>query len=236
MKKRMFGQPRRGSCFRASCLTLALIVLAACAPRSENWSPAESPKHNLVSWAEFHHSVGFEGSAATLSTRELQALDQFTARLADGEGVRIILAAANGSNPELTMRREMAVATWFRERGLRPQLGTAPAGIRGGTVLVTVGRHVVTPPNCPDWTKPADGDPGNNVSSNFGCATAKNLGLMIADPGALTRGYPTGPADGEVSAKSVRNYRDNTIPWLPATAGFKIQGSTGGDSKSGSGN
>ena len=81
---------------------------------------------------------------------------------------------------------------------------------------VTVGRYVVTPPNCPDWTKPATGDPGNNVSSNFGCATTANLGLMIADPGALVRGYAAGPGDGEMLAKGVQNYREDKTPWLPA--------------------
>lgn len=228
--KRMFGQPRPRWRLRLLHVGIAVAALAACAPRTETWSPSESPKRNLVSWTEFHHAVAFVPGSATLTQSESQALEQFVGRLARGEGVRVSLAAS-GSDPTLAVRRETAIAAWFRERGVQAQLGAAPVGVRADAVRVTVGRHVVTLPNCPDWTKPADGNPSNTVSSNFGCATTRNLGLMVADPGALVRGYEMGPADGEAMAKGIQDYREGTAPWLPSSTFRRVDGSTakGGD-------
>ncbi|MCH7664864.1 MAG: hypothetical protein IH936_02915, partial [Acidobacteria bacterium] len=48
-----------------------------------------------------------------------------------------------------------------------------------GSVAVIVGRYVATPPNCPDWRKPANQNFQNSPSSNFGCANAVNLALMV---------------------------------------------------------
>ena len=77
--------------------------------------------------------------------------------------------------------------------------------------LQIVGRYVVIPPKCPDWTKQSGADPSNRVSSNFNCATTSNLGLMLADPGDLIRGRPKGPGDGVAASRLVRKYRDGKV-------------------------
>jgi pilus assembly protein CpaD len=215
---------------------VGLAALAACTPRTEMWSPAESPKRNKVTWTEFHHAVAFDTGSAELRADQRTVLDRFINRLGDGEGVRITVASADSGNSGLALRREATIVAHLRDHGLQPRLAVAPGTMMGQSVQVTIGRNVVTPPACGDWSKPANDDPANQVSSNFGCATATNLGLMVADPGSLVRGRATGPADGEAMAKSVQDYRENKTPWLPSTAAFKIQGSTGGDSKGGGGN
>ena len=211
-RKRLFPKPLAWS--RITVLALGVITLAACAPRTTFWVPEESPKKNRVSWAEFHHPVRFAGTSATLRQEEQQALLRFLQRVGRGEGTRIMLAASASENARLGLQRETALADFLRQRGYAVTLGEAPTGalFRNGGVRVTVGRHVVTPPDCPDWSKRATGDPSNRVSGNYGCATETNLGLMVADPGVLLGGVDeVGPADGEVVAKGVKDYREGNI-------------------------
>ena len=83
---------------------------------------------------------------------------------------------------------------------------------------LVVGRYVVIPPSCPNWSKPSGGDSNNRTGSNFGCATATNLGAMVADPGDLVIGKTLGPGDATVSAGAVQRYREDSIKELPDTS------------------
>jgi pilus assembly protein CpaD len=218
--------PRKRPRFALQALA-GLALLAACTPRTEEWSPAESPKRNVVSWVEYHHSMAFPAGSATFSPEQRAGLDDFLDRVAEGEGVRIAIAGGPGGDDALALRRETAIAGYLRGRGYRPQLGTAPAGAPAstpsGAVTISVGRYIVTPPSCPDWSKPPGLDSANRVASNLGCATEANLGLMVADPGNLVRGYSLAPGDGDTLAKGIQNYRKNEWktsheePWLPVT-------------------
>jgi pilus assembly protein CpaD len=184
-----------------------LAALGGCTPYTAEWSPAQSPKRNTVTWVETQHAVPFADGSAVLSAADRGALERFLARQTRGENVRVTVAAADGGGA-LAVRRETAVVEYLRGRGLDARLG--PLAGQGGsrsTVTVAVGRFVVTPPACPDWSKSSAGDSGNTTGSNFGCATATNLGMMVADPGHLVRGVPIGPGDGEMLAKGVQDYR-----------------------------
>jgi type IV pilus biogenesis protein CpaD/CtpE len=69
----------------------------------------------------------------------------------------------------------------------------------------------------------------NAPSSNFGCATAVNLGLMVASPGDLAAGRSLEPADGKPAASAVARYLDDKVPPLPAEANLgPIQGAAPG--------
>ena len=191
-------------------LTAALVTLGACAPDTAEWTPVESPKKNRVDWVAFHHTIQFGARNVTLGDRAKSGLSRFVRRLGSGEGVRITVAATADADGALVAgRREAAVTAYLRELGLRPRLAPAAVGRGAGkaAVVVTIGRYVVTTPRCPDWSKPSHKDFDNRVSSNLGCATETNLGLMVADPGTLLRGRPLGPADAEAQAKTIENYR-----------------------------
>ena len=192
---------------RSIVALVALIALGGCTPYTEEWSPSQSPKRNTVTWVETQYAVPFADGSAVLSEADRAALERFLARQARGDSVRLTVAAADGGGA-LAVRRETAVVDYLRSRGLDARLG--PLAGQGGsrsTVAVAVGRYIVTPPTCPDWSKPAGGDSGNTSGSNFGCATATNLGMMVADPGHLVRGAAMGPGDGEMLAKGVQDYR-----------------------------
>ena len=89
---------------------------------------------------------------------------------------------------------------------LPPDAGIAPNHIR-----VVVERYVVTPPPCPNWTSPPTGDHGNQPGSNFGCADATNLSLMVADPRDLVIGRPLGPAQGDPAFAAALRYRQGKV-------------------------
>ena len=219
-RKRLFRKPIPWPS-GVAVLTLGLITLAACAPRSDYWSPVEAPKKNRVSWAEFNHPVRFAGSSTNLGKEERDSMLRFLHRVAGGQGVRITLAAGSSGNARLALQRETTLADILRKNGYATSLGESPKGkaIPVNSVRVTVGRHVLTSPACPDWSKSATGDPSNRVSSNFGCATETDLGLMVADPGVLLHGVDeVGPADGEAVAVGIKAYRANKIEKPEAAA------------------
>lgn len=215
-KRRMFITRRKGVVKPAILMLSGMLLLAACAPRTENWSSFEGPKQPQINWAEFHHKVHFAPTSSRLDDNELAGVSRFLSRIGTGEGVRIWLVAGNQKNPRLALRRESVLADRLREQGFKVSLGAAEKtpgkqAASGDVVRITVGRYVVTPPRCPYWSKPAAGDQSNQPSGNFGCATATNLTLMIADPGDLIRSRRTGPGDGEMLANGIDAYRSGNI-------------------------
>jgi len=213
-------------------LAATAAALAACGPTTSHWSPAESPKRNTVQWVRFTHPVHFAPGAADLDPSETRRLDAFLDRIGAGadDQIRIASFADPGLGENLAARRAGVVATHLRDRGLWSRRATAPAQSVAGedTATVLLGRYVVTPPDCPDWRKPPTGDFANHAASNFGCASATNLGLMLADPGDLIRGRSMGPGDGDALARGVRKYREGEAKPAPTITPLVIQSGAGG--------
>ena len=175
---------------------------------------ARQPRADLV---QYSHDVAFAAGEARLTNDQRQRLDSFLARLEAGYGDRFYVVAGRGRRgapkqaaARLGERRRQAVMAVLELRRLRVLPLRIEFGIDapvGEAVKVIVRRYVVTLPGCPDWT----GRPGvtfnNTPSSNFGCATAINLGLMVADPGDIVAGRHPGLMDGEFIARSIERYR-----------------------------
>ena len=179
-----------------------------------NVPEARAPRADLV---QYGHDVAFAAGEARLTNGQRQRLDSFLARLEAGYGDRFYVVAGRGRRgapkqaaARLGERRRQAVMAFLELRRLRVLPLRIEFGVDvpvGQAVKVIVRRYVVTLPGCPDWT----GRPGityNNIpSSNFGCATAVNLGLMVADPGDIVAGRHPGLLDGEFAARSIERYR-----------------------------
>lgn len=207
--KRLFVS--RGRLPWAGILVAAtFITLAACAPRSESWTTAESSNRLRVDRAQFHHTIRFPGNRANLSEAETKNLDRFLSRQAKGRGIRIWIA---GGDTLTDVRRQATVLTYLRKRGLPGKLDSGATGTSNanGSIRLTLVRHIVTLPSCGDWSKDPATDRSNVPSSNFGCATSSNLGRMIADPGVLVRGTDLGPGDGDRLARGVAKYRKGKV-------------------------
>ena len=179
-----------------------------------NVPEAREPRADLV---QYSHDVAFSAGETRLTNGQRLRLDVFLARLEAGYGDRFYVVAGRGRKgapkqaaARLAERRRLAVMAFLELRKLRVLSLRTEFGIDapvGEAVKVIVRRYVVTLPGCPDWT----GRPGvtydNAISSNFGCATATNLGLMVADPGDIVAGRHPGLMDGEFVARSIERYR-----------------------------
>lgn len=211
----------------------ALLAVAACAPESAHWSPRQAHRHNDVRWITFEHTARFLPGADDLSDEESRRLTAFLARHEAGYGDQMLIGAVGDiSRPEAARaagRREAAVAALLRRNELGARLLPRTPGAErwNGTVRIVLGRFIVIPPECPDWSKRADADPANEESSNLGCATATNLGLMVANPQDLVRGRAPGPADGATGARRYRSYREGEQTQAPAITPLIIQSGVG---------
>jgi pilus assembly protein CpaD len=206
----------------ASLLTLAL---AACTPYPKaSWTPVEAPVENQVRWTESSHVVRFAPGEADISPGERTRLDAFLSLARPEYTDRVFVLGDDGA---LETRRATSVRDALIERRIAGrQIMSGVAADDGPNALtIVVGRYVVIPPSCPNWSKPSSGDANNRTSSNFGCATATNLGAMVADPGDLVAGKGLGPGDGTVSAGAVQRYREDSIKELPTDATRKVQDS-----------
>ncbi|MGD9895416.1 MAG: CpaD family pilus assembly lipoprotein, partial [Dehalococcoidia bacterium] len=60
-------------------------------------------------------------------------------------------------------------------------------------------------------SKPTEYNYSNTRHSNYGCADAHNLGIMVADPADLTRGQDEGSTDGTASVLGIQRYRTGKV-------------------------
>ncbi len=80
--------------------------------------------------------------------------------------------------------------------------------VEAGTTRVVVSRSKAYVPGCPDWADQSDGNPGNALSRNFGCATNSNLAAMVANPDHLLKGDDTGSNTTIMTSnKAINAYR-----------------------------
>ncbi len=197
---------------------LAMMLIAGCTPDSARWTPAEAPKENKIEFIVMSHPVNFETGAVTPAASEAQGLSNFLNTTTLGYGDQVTIdAGPHGSNAAadaLAAKRLNAVSDMLRKLHVRAQPASRPTvdgALNRNTVIVSVGRYIATGPNCPDRSKTEADDYTNTTESNYGCATATNLGLMVANPGDLIHGAPAGPADGTFSALGVQSYRADTL-------------------------
>jgi pilus assembly protein CpaD len=100
-------------------------------------------------------------------------------------------------------------------------------------VKLTVRTYLVTLPGCPDFTSRSGRTFSNQPHSNWGCATATNLGRMVAEPKDILIGRGDTRADAEALVLSTQRYRAGETKALliddTATAdSFGAQSSGGG--------
>jgi len=83
-------------------------------------------------------------------------------------------------------RLAFAAAERALGRGLaRPEVGIADNGQAEGAVTVSFERLLVRLPDCAGWNVESSYNPSNSPHVNFGCATQRNLGMMVAEPAHL---------------------------------------------------
>lgn len=214
-------------------LTLSLgLAAAACNPLAPPFKPGDSSFKQLkVDYVRLAHPAVFGPNAVKLSAEESQKLSAFldNAQVTADDHVYIEEPA---SGDRLAAQRIGQLAHQLAARGIGVRTLPAKGDIPADQLTVLVERYVVTPPNCPDWTKDPVADHENEVYSNFGCANVTNLGLMVADPRDLVIGRQMGPEVGNPALAGIERYRDGKPKALISAgsyqAGSAPQGGGGG--------
>ena len=218
-------------------LSVLGLGLGACTPSlgpqsNLGWIEASSPKQLEVDRAEYRHSIYFPTDSSVFPDSERARLLSFLHTVQPGGRDSIRLEghaderATELYNLELAARRAERVESFLREAGVRdltvttvafgeaipavPSTGPAAWGLNRRVELV-LERYLVTLPACPDWSRESGTDFSNQPSSNFGCATQTNLGLMVAEPKDLVRGRTLAPADGVHQADGIVRYRTGKV-------------------------
>jgi len=206
-----------------------MLGLAACAAE---YSKSEAPDTLRVDGAESRLSIAFAGGSDRLTAGEAARLDRMvvsgTIRPAD----RVEVAAAGP--PGLAERRAAAISRELLRYGIVTQtlaIGSVPAN----HAIVSVGRYAVTLPTCPNWSQSLSYDFSNAFTSNYGCANATNLGLMVASPGDLVSGRQFSGADAQPAAAAVQRYLTDRVkpPPQPTASPFGGGGGGGGGDSGG---
>lgn len=209
------GGPIRGlrTMARISTVLALAAAVTGCLSDKANWVPPESTKKAKVERVTYHHTVSFADTGERLSMEERGRLNSFLDRVGVGYGDDVVIGARGrkegARGAAVADRRISTILSLVQVRQVPTKVVTGDRENRAwdGTVSVVVGRYVVFPPTCPDWTKSSEGDWTNRGSSHFGCSTAVNFSLMLADPGDLVRARTLSPGDGEHDAKAVKKYR-----------------------------
>jgi hypothetical protein len=71
------------------------------------------------------------------------------------------------------------------------------------------------------------------LSSNYGCANATNLGLMVASPADLASGRPFTGIEAQPAASAVQRYLTDKVKQPPAPTASPFAPSTGGGDSGG---
>lgn len=192
----------------------ATLAIAACQPQPASYTGAEAPKAITLSNATAQFVVRFVPGSARLVPLDVARLRGAMAGGMIAPSDRVAVAAAGP--PALAAAR---VATLSREL-LRYRIVAdtfAPAALPPNRAVIDAARYLVTLPPCPNWSKPPGGDFTNTPASNFGCATADNLALMVASPADLVSGRQLAPANGQIARAAVEHYEQDVIT-LPVSA------------------
>lgn len=190
------------------------LLLAACSADPIHPEAAGIEKVNSIEWRVHDHDVAFGWGTAEPAPGELDRLASFLAPYDERSGAYVFVdPGAAVAGEELSRRRMARIRTVLDSRGfsLRKLPAGAPAIAADPRVLtVFVGEYVVTPPDCPDTRKQTAADFTNTRASDFGCATATMLGMMVANPADLVVGRDPGPADAERAVLGMQRYRAPT--------------------------
>jgi len=198
----------------------AALAATSCAPPSLSATPTEAPKQLKLTFSTLSWPVHFEPGSAALAKDEQRTLANFLLTVKTGAGDQVSVDAARQyywQDASLATQRQASIDAVLASLQMSP-CSVVPAGVPSSepalgcvVVVLNVGRYIVTGPSCPDWTKTTAGDFSNTNTSNFGCATMTNLGMMVANPADLARGAKLGNADGDYAAAGVAAYHAGTI-------------------------
>jgi pilus assembly protein CpaD len=199
-----------------------LLVVSACAT---DYTKSEAPNNLRVDSASTRVDIAFAPGSARLAPGEAAHLDRLVATGVVRPADRVTIAAAGP--PPLAEQRAAALSSALLAYGIVTDRG--PAGsIPANHAILGIGRYTVSLPPCPNWSSPPAAEYTNMHSSNWGCAAATNLGLMVASPADLVSGRTLAPADGMPAVTAVTRYLNDRVKQPPAPTASPFAATPGG--------
>ncbi len=199
-----------------------LLALAACAT---DYTKSEAPNNLRVDGADTRIDLSFIPGSARLAPGEAARLDRAVATGIIRPADRVTVAVAGA--PSLAEQRAASISSALLAYGI--VVNTLPLEtVAANHAIVEIGRYTVTLPPCPNWSSPPNSAYTNAEISNWGCAAATNLGLMVASPADLVSGRTLAPADGMPAASAVQRYLNDRIKQPPTPTASPFAASTGG--------
>jgi pilus assembly protein CpaD len=199
-----------------------MLGLAACVTE---YSKSEAPDQLRVDGAESRREVAFATGSAYLTPGERHKLDGWVRSGSIRPADRVAIAAAGP--PGLAEQRAAAISRELLRYGIVTQTLALDA-VPANQAVVSVGRYAVTLPTCPNWSQSLSAEFTNAFTSNYGCANATNLGLMVASPADLVSGRSLTGADAQLAADAVKRYLDDRVKRPPPTTASPFAGAGGG--------
>ena len=167
--------------------------------------------------------MNFADGEATLSNVEIARLNHFlaTSNITYGNEFSMDFPLdRNGNLSEIDEKRLSYISNLLKDSGLYMSETVTPFGMEPkqntGRLLVT--KYVVTLPEC-GWSQRAYPNYENAPTSNIGCATQANLGLMVASPKDLLTGQSGGMTNAERAAFAIERYQTNVVTVAPTSTG-----------------
>lgn len=198
---------------------------------------ARQPKQVAVTPSEASFAVRFPIGQAQLSDPERRAAVGFlNRRVTEASDQVFVDFGVLHETTEMAADRRVTISEVIVAAGLDPANIRVRANVRGvaeNEINLTVRTFLVTLPACPDYTSRAGRTFDNRPHSNWGCATATNLGLMVAEPSDLLQGRGGTLGDAEALSVSTQRLRAGqtkplVIDETNTADTFGVQGTSGG--------
>jgi len=191
------------------------LLLGACNPATI-YTDAEAPRNLTLDTSTTRVDLHFAPGSAQLTPAEAARLRRLAASGSIGEADRVTVGAAGP--PYVAEQRVASVSAVLLGYGVIVT-GTQLADVPPNHAIVEVTRTLVTLPPCPNWSKQSQPDYANAPSSNFGCASETNLGVMAANPTDLAAARTMRGTAGQPAAAAVQRYLTDKVTPLPTAMG-----------------
>jgi pilus assembly protein CpaD len=202
---------------------IAIALMLALAGCATDYTKSEAPNDLQVDGAQSHVDLSFAPGSARLARPD--AIRQLVAAGRVRAADRVTISASGP--PGLAEQRVAVISRELLAYGI---VGDAlpVENVPANHAVLGIGRYAVTLPPCPNWSSPPAAEYTNAHNSNWGCAAATNLGLMVASPADLVSGRPLAPADGTTAVNAVQRYLTDRVKQPPTPTASPFAASTGG--------
>jgi pilus biogenesis lipoprotein CpaD len=174
-------------------------------------------------------AIGFRPGAGQLDGGQLGELRAMVAagRRATRDEFVVVTDGSGGALQQLRAQQvkqslSAAGARWV-DSAVEPAMPMGP-----DSVVVVRSEYRLGTRNCPDYNPTSTGNANEAAMPGLGCATAYNLGQMLARPRDAAIGRSAGPADAMINAEAVQRYREGRVRTAGAAAGGGAGAAGGG--------